>query len=267
MAITGQPAIIQVIEENLLYGYRKLAQAFRPDWFEEKGITGFFSPSPLPLCNGVISTHAPEEDIETTIHHLMEQAQHRHCALTWLISPSSTPTNVPHRLERLGWVCTDTVIGMSRPLINLPPAEPSDLICLCVETREQMASWLSTFCAGFELPEHLRAVLFDLHERYDYHPSPTHRFFLGVLNGAPVATAMLLFDGKTAGVYAVSTLPEMRRQGGGRAMTHHTLLQARSTCTVAVLQATRMGKSIYEQLGFQQQCVFSTYVWQPEFVE
>jgi predicted acetyltransferase len=72
---------------------------------------------------------------------------------------------------------------------------------------------------------------------------------------------MILQDG-VAGIYAVATLPEARRQGLGTALTLAPLGDARAMgYRVGTLQASPMGYSVYRRLGFQQVCEFGVYLW------
>jgi GNAT superfamily N-acetyltransferase len=71
--------------------------------------------------------------------------------------------------------------------------------------------------------------------------------------------------GGVAGIYAVATMPEVRRKGIGGWITLYPLLQARAVgYKVGVLKASEMGESVYRSLGFQDYCRITQYVWQPE---
>jgi ribosomal protein S18 acetylase RimI-like enzyme len=76
--------------------------------------------------------------------------------------------------------------------------------------------------------------------------------YLGYLDGTPVATSIRIRTGDIAGIYFVSTVPEFRRRGFGDAMTRRAISDGRSTgCTTAYLQASKMGRPIYERMGFR----------------
>jgi hypothetical protein len=82
--------------------------------------------------------------------------------------------------------------------------------------------------------------------------------YLGYVGGKPVATiSTRIRTGDVAGIYFVSTLAEFRRWGFGEAMTWRAIADARTTgCTLSYLQASRMGRPIYEGMGFR---VFEEY--------
>jgi ribosomal protein S18 acetylase RimI-like enzyme len=76
--------------------------------------------------------------------------------------------------------------------------------------------------------------------------------YLGFAGGKPVATSARIRTGDVAGIYFVSTLPAFRRRGFGDAMTRRAISDGRSTgCTMAYLQASKMGRPIYEKMGFR----------------
>jgi predicted acetyltransferase len=67
-----------------------------------------------------------------------------------------------------------------------------------------------------------------------------------------------------AGIYAVATLPQARRQGIGTWMTTLPLLEAKEMgYRVGVLQASSMGHPIYRRLGFADVCTYRQYVQRP----
>jgi GNAT superfamily N-acetyltransferase len=70
-------------------------------------------------------------------------------------------------------------------------------------------------------------------------------------DGMAVAGAWTYRHGADCGVYAVGTVPEMRRRGFARRLMGHLLNHATNdgACS-ASLQSTPMGRDLYESLGF-----------------
>lgn len=81
---------------------------------------------------------------------------------------------------------------------------------------------------------------------------PAVTMYVGYVAGAPIAASMGIRDGEVIGVYNVGTQAEHRRRGIGWAMAA-AAIQAGSGqgCSLATLQSSPMGFSVYAGHGFQ----------------
>ena len=78
------------------------------------------------------------------------------------------------------------------------------------------------------------------------------RFYVGTLDKEPVATSLVIADGAVAGIYWVATREGWRRRGLGEALTWAAVRGgAERGCTVASLQASELGRPVYERMGFR----------------
>jgi GNAT superfamily N-acetyltransferase len=72
------------------------------------------------------------------------------------------------------------------------------------------------------------------------------------LDEVAIAGAWTYRNGTDVGVYAVGTTPDRRRRGHARTLILHVLAEARRHgVRTASLQSTRMGRRLYESLGFR----------------
>ena len=84
--------------------------------------------------------------------------------------------------------------------------------------------------------------------------------YVGYADGAPVVSGLGWRTGRTIGVYAIATIPTVRRRGYGAAMTAHVVTDGLAAgCDVAVLQASELGRPIYERLGFRVDVRYTAY--------
>jgi len=85
--------------------------------------------------------------------------------------------------------------------------------------------------------------------------------YLGYADGDPVVSGLGWRTGRTVGVYSIATIESARRRGYGAAMTARAVADGVvAGCDVAALQASEMGRPIYERLGFQTVVRYAAYV-------
>jgi hypothetical protein len=81
---------------------------------------------------------------------------------------------------------------------------------------------------------------------------PDCAVYIGRAKGRPVVSGLGWRTGRTIGVYAIATVPTARRRGYGAAMTARVVKDGlEAGCDVAVLQASAIGRPVYERLGFR----------------
>ncbi len=85
--------------------------------------------------------------------------------------------------------------------------------------------------------------------------------YLGYSDGAPVVSGLGWRTGRTLGVYSIATIESARRRGYGAAMTARVVADGVvAGCDVAALQASEMGRPIYERLGFRTVVRYAAYI-------
>jgi GNAT superfamily N-acetyltransferase len=84
--------------------------------------------------------------------------------------------------------------------------------------------------------------------------------YVGYANGVPVASGLGWRSGRTIGVYSIATIQSARRRGYGATMTARVVADGVDAgCDVAALQASEMGRPIYERLGFRMVVRYTSY--------
>jgi len=85
--------------------------------------------------------------------------------------------------------------------------------------------------------------------------------YVGYADGDPVISGLGWRTGRTVGVYSIATIESARRRGYGAAMTARAVADGVAAgCDVAALQASEMGRQIYERLGFRTVVRYAAYV-------
>ena len=152
-------------------------------------------------------------------------------------------------LETQGWRRrTDPTPGMTLALPASPPRSTTRLAIQQVSTHEQLVGFRESAFRGFGYP--VAAARIFLGDRV--RELPEVRLYSGLVDGAVVATSMLIATGAVAGIYWVATLEEQRGRGYGEAMTWAAVAGGRELgCEVASLQASKLGRPVYARMGFE----------------
>jgi hypothetical protein len=156
------------------------------------------------------------------------------------------------------WACTEAfraaglrevarTPGMLLDPIRAGAAPPAELVVREVRSEEDLVRYQETAFAGFGFPAtsgqlFLTAQLLEM---------PNVKLYLGLVGDRPACTSALCASGPVAGIYWVATLPELRGRGFGEAVTWSAVRGGSELgCRVASLQASDMGRPVYERMGF-----------------
>ncbi|MBN1380802.1 MAG: hypothetical protein JXA41_03905 [Deltaproteobacteria bacterium] len=143
-------------------------------------------------------------------------------------------------------------------LFNMPDrlTPRPDLVIKEVRNPKDLGHFQETAARGFSLPEGSGPfVITDQIMNW-----ADCSMFVGYCEDQPVCTSMLIKTGPVAGVYWVSTIAGYRERGFGRAVTEWAVLEGKNkNCNFACLQASKMGKPIYEKIGFDNSYHYSVF--------
>jgi GNAT superfamily N-acetyltransferase len=221
-----------------------------------------------PMFNGVWKTRLSEDEIDSEIDRVMEWFEQRNAPnFFWWTDSQSQPPDLVERLLKCGFDGNlEGDPGMALDLNILKEENPSDgLNILQAVDQVTLNDWRDVFAAAFEMPLSGGQAWVDATLSAGGANAPW-KMYVGYLDKKPVATSMLFNGAGVAGIYAIGTLPEIRRKGFGSAITLKPLLDARRQgYRYAVLFATRLGYPVYEQLGFREvPCKIGIYILELE---
>jgi len=193
----------------------------------------------------------------------MEPFKGRRIPMTWMLGPSSTPSELEGALIRQGLVQGEVIPGMAIDLRDIGHSPiPSGLKIKRVRGTSSLELCSEVVSRGFGLPQEIDEGFRNLIHGLGL--SPKRQWFLALLNGKPVSSAFLVLHDDAAALYCIATLPEARGKGIGTAITNEALLAAkRAGLEAAVLEASAKGLALYERMGFREICQFRTLTWSP----
>jgi GNAT superfamily N-acetyltransferase len=159
--------------------------------------------------------------------------------------------------EWLGLEYRDSVPGMVLyPIADAPPERPQ-LEVRRVNDMPSLMQYASVLAAGFGMPPELGRAF----ASPGMLSLPDVSLYTGFVDGEAVATSALFMSNHVAGVYNVATLDAHRRRGLGEAITWRAVLDgAAAGCQMASLQASEMGKPVYERMGFRHIINYKAYL-------
>jgi len=150
-------------------------------------------------------------------------------------------------LERAGYVRTASIPAMVLDPIRAENPSIPGFAVREVRTQADLEQFQSTSFIGFGFPPTIGRLF--LTEQFLRTPGAV--LYLGTVDGEPACTSSVVRTSGIAGVYWVATLPEFRGRGLGEAITWAAVAGgAADGCRVASLQASDMGRPVYERMGF-----------------
>jgi GNAT superfamily N-acetyltransferase len=175
----------------------------------------------------------------------------------WLFGVTSTPVDLPERLEAAGLVALSNTPGMGLdiPAMHDDPPTASGLEAREVAGQADLETWLEVCRLSFPFDDVTAAAWRAVHIPLGWgEASPLHNY-IGWLGARPVAVSAVFYAGGVAGIWNVGTMADVRGRGIGRETTLAALRDAaRRGYRVAILGSSPMGLPVYTRIGFVEVC-------------
>ena len=194
-----------------------------------------------------------ESNLSKDIEQIVSRIKKLNISASWYITPQSRPVNLQNILKDYGFTYKDNWSAMAIDLENVPESFdfPEGMEIKEVLNLEELKIWTDILVKSFEFPEIIQS-----YKKYFINAgleSPNSHYYLGFLNGNPVATGVLFEGEGAAGLFYIGTLPEVRRRGIALAMVNYLLNHAKTKgYHISVLQASEMGYPVYKKIGFKK---------------
>jgi ribosomal protein S18 acetylase RimI-like enzyme len=229
---------------------------------EFSGASFFYTPIPLSLFNTVILTGQDPASIDAAYDRAASCIAEQGRPVLWRLSPTAISDEVRDQLERHGLQPQGRAPAMLMDLSQLPPPPRIDGLKIeTVEGRSGRYNWAWLTSDAFELGQEVRAAMSQCEAAIPESEFASQPRYTGFLDGKAVAVSSLVMAANLAGIYAVATLSEARNRGIGTAMTLHAMEEGqKSGAKSAVLQATDVGRPVYEKIGFSTAYEYEHYL-------
>jgi GNAT superfamily N-acetyltransferase len=260
-------ALIRAIEENTTAFLLALGHAGGGDERDDSEITWTIGGSPLSYHNAVVRANLTPETVDATILASRERMTMHGVPGSWHVGQSMRPDDLRRRLIVAGFTHAGDEPGMAVDLLalNEDAPMPEGLTIQRVRDSAEIATWAVTLNAnGFGEGAIESEWVGAMYARLGCGDATPWRHYLGLLDGAPVATSTLFLGAGVSGIYFVSVHPDARRRGIGAALTLAPLCAARELgYHIGVLGASALGEPVYRRLGFTTYCQIALYEWSP----
>lgn len=252
------------VKGNLYALFRTFGGSAIAEFETRPGACWWHTEIPHPWFNGVLCSQEAAEDA------ILEEALAFFAArqvgdFTWWLAPEVPTAAWADTLRSHRFHLDANTPGMAVDLAALTAtvAHPPALVIRPVEDLATFREWCRVFAQGYGIPEPLITPMFELFSSLGL--DWPFGYYLGYINGHPVATSTLFLAAGAAGIYNVATLPEYRGQGIGAALTLAPLQQAREEgYQIGTLQSSQMGYRVYQRLGFETVCRMEHFYWPAE---
>jgi ribosomal protein S18 acetylase RimI-like enzyme len=258
--VTHHP-LAGAVERDFVAAWWLLAEAADVERADDDSLRWFHSGLPDMHTNAVLTTHLEAGEADEVIDETLVRFRERGRPFAWWVMPSASPADLADRLAARGLVDDGSWPGFAVAIEALIDPLPVDgLEIRQVRTAEDFDAYVGTFAPILSPSPAFTDLFARASRRIGFTDDAPEVHFLGLLHGEPVATVSLVTAGGAAGIYNVTTTEAARGRGIGAAMTIAAARHgAERGFTLATLQASAIGRPLYERLGFEFVCDLLPY--------
>ncbi|HEX7171408.1 MAG TPA: GNAT family N-acetyltransferase [Candidatus Limnocylindria bacterium] len=256
----GHP-LAGAVERDFVAAWWLLADAADVEREDTGTLRWYHSGLPDMHLNAVLTTHLESDGADGVIDETLARFRERRAPFIWWVMPSASPADLAERLTARGladdgrWpayaVTTDG-------LVDPPPVDGLEI--RRVRTPDELDIYLGLYAPILSPSPAFTELFVVAARRIGFGEDASEEHFIGLLRGEPVATVSVVTAGGAAGIYNVTTVEAARGRGIGAAMTVAAVRHgAGRGFRLATLQASTMGRPVYERLGFEFVCDLLPY--------
>lgn len=243
---------------NLIEAFGVIAAAQPNSVFRrDEGVVTIATGLPKSLFNQIFIESEPESSSATAVAHAVALMRER--GAPWVLTLADGLD------DRFRTVAADLGLvfdpgegfpGMAVSPLPAPTLDPAGL-----EIRRVSGASLSDHASVVERGFDIDRVITDAVVSDTIAADPRFTYYVGYADREPVVSGLGVHTGDAIGVFNIATLEGARRRGYGAAITRRILTDgALLGCTIGTLQASGMGKPVYEAIGFRTVASYVGYV-------
>lgn len=256
------PDLIRRMDANMLAYWGAYGKNAWSQHQELPGATLIFTDIQLFLFNSVNLTEPNTDTFQEAFKIGADFAKRSGMPVLWRVSPNAKSPAITELIEASGLHFEGKQPAMLADLNHLPDVITiPDFNISGSDDATQNHDWGALTWAAFELDPAIAPAMCKHETAIPATDMIDQIRFTGHLGGTPVGVSSTVMAGGLAGLYAIATLPTARKHGVGSAMTFHAMAEGkRRGADQVILQATEMGRPVYEKLGFETVFAYDEYL-------
>jgi len=263
MSLVYRPgqSLAGAVERDFVAAWWLLAHAADVERVDDGPLRWFHSGLPDMHINAVLTTHLDADSADAVIDETLADLRGRGAPFLWWVMPSAAPADLARRLAARGLVDDGAWPGYAIEVeARADPPAVEGLELRRVRTAEELDAYLGVYVPILSPSPAFTELFVRAAKRIGLGDEAPEEHFVGYVDGDPVATVSLVTAGGAAGIYNVTTVEAARGRGIGAAMTVAAARHgAERGFALATLQASTMGRPVYERLGFEFVCGLHPY--------
>ncbi len=210
--------------------------------------------------NYVLSARFSDSHVRDRISHVASLFKKFELPFSWWVGESDLPASLEDELKKQGFDFKEKNIGMYAEINNLLlGSADSSIEFKRAENNSHLQDFSHIITAIGGNPNAFDLIYSKIPPTIYCGTAPLE-MYVAYVGNEPVTSGILVSHANVVGIYYIATIPQQRRQGFGGSMMIHLLQRAKEKgYSIAVLQASSQGRSVYEKLGFRSCCTFSEY--------
>jgi GNAT superfamily N-acetyltransferase len=257
-------AVIDAIESNLIEASATLGRSASGVVYRAPDVTWVYTG--YPLLSRVMRARFNGGEAEERVNQILSCFKKWDASVSWIIGPGSAPLKLAELLHKAGFGSSESRTAMAMNLTTESPSPdpswPSGLRIQIVSDEVGLRAWATLSSETTFQGDSDGAV--QIFCPANAGSEPRCRYYLGYLDGQPIARAMSFTDNDITGIYWLTTLRTHRGRGVGQAMAHRLLSDARTAGSrMAVISTPQTGLELCRRIGFKSYCQFHVYHWPP----
>ena len=259
--MTSTEALAVAAERDFVAAWWLIAEAGRHERHADERMRWFQANAPDAYLNMVLETRLTAGEVQPALDEMLGRFSRHGHPFTWWVMPGTSPAELGPLLVKRGLEPAESWPAMAVAVDEIVEPRPvGGLVIERVADAASFGTYVEIYAPVLSSSQAFTETFADAARRIGFAEDAPEVHWIARLNGEPVATVSLVTAGGAAGIYNVATVPSVRGRGIGAVMTAAAARAGGERgLALATLQASTMGRPVYERLGFRFVCDFTPY--------